>query len=111
MEFKGLLTKVEDSQRQGTYSGRDSTCAGDSLAIYESRKNIAKYFHSLEIYDVAISYFNEALDIALKSGASSLVEMEATLNLGKALEGEGEIPIDTMTHQLCRKAITSVGIL
>jgi tetratricopeptide (TPR) repeat protein len=40
---------------------------------------------------VAVSYYNEALDIALKSGAVPLVEMEAMLNLGRAMEEKGNL--------------------
>lgn len=80
IEFKNLLMKVEESQR-----------LGNPLSIYDSRKNIAAYFENLKLYDVAVSYYNEALDIALKSGAAPLVEMEAMLNLGRAMEEKGNL--------------------
>lgn len=80
IDFKNLLMKVEESQR-----------LGNPLSIYDSRKNIASYFENLKLYDVAVSYYNEALDIALKSGAAPLVEMEAMLNLGRAMEENGNL--------------------
>ena len=70
--------KVEESQR-----------LGNPFSIYDSRMNIACYFENLKLYDVAVNYFNEALDIALKSGATPLVEMDAMLNLARALEKHG----------------------
>jgi tetratricopeptide (TPR) repeat protein len=72
--------KVEESQR-----------LGNSISIYDSRKNIAAYFENMKLYNVAVSYYNEALDIALKSGAVPLVEMEAMLNLGRAMEQNGNL--------------------
>ncbi len=62
------------------------------MAIYESRKNIAKYFLSLKNFDVAISYFKDALDISLKmtgAGTNASTEMGACLNLGEAYEVSG----------------------
>jgi hypothetical protein len=51
------------------------------------------------------------MDIALKSGASSLVEMEATLNLGKALEGEGGLLYKIKNLILYRKTLSCSGIV
>ena len=89
-EFKSLLTQVEDSQAQGDLYLHSFNPIGDLVSIYDSRKNIAKYFESLQLYDVAISYFTLSLDISLKiMNTHPLVEMEATLNLGHAHELAG----------------------
>ena len=72
--------KVEESQR-----------IGNPISIYDSRRNMASYFENLKLHDVAASYYNDALDIALKSGATPLVEMEAMLNLGRAFEQQGKL--------------------
>ena len=64
------------------------------MAIYLSRKNIAKYFLSLKNFEVALSYFKEALDISLKmtgAGTNASTEMGACLDLGEAYEANGMI--------------------
>ncbi len=64
------------------------------MAIYLSRKNIAKYFLSLKNFEVALSYFKEALDISLKmtgAGTNASTEMGACLDLGEAYEATGKI--------------------
>ncbi|TPX67897.1 hypothetical protein SpCBS45565_g03532 [Spizellomyces sp. 'palustris'] len=77
-ELKQLLTVGEDSQR-----------SGDHRLIYESRKNIAGYFRSLGKFDIAMTYYKEALDRARLISNDRNVEIEATRNIGDVLESDG----------------------
>ncbi|KAI8922795.1 hypothetical protein BC831DRAFT_498936 [Entophlyctis helioformis] len=79
-QLKVLLTIAEDSQRSGT-----------AKAIYESKKNLAQFFTRSVNYDIAITYFKEALETARRMQNEYAIEVEATRNLGVALEGAGKV--------------------
>ncbi|KAJ3022182.1 Tetratricopeptide repeat protein 29 [Thoreauomyces humboldtii] len=57
--------------------------------MYESRKNIARYFQVQGKHDLAISYYREALDQARNVEEDPSIEIEATRNIGMELESHG----------------------
>nr|KAJ3422785.1 Tetratricopeptide repeat protein 29 [Polyrhizophydium stewartii] len=79
-KLKQLLTMTEDSLR-----------SGDASAIYESKKSLANFFLASESFDLAIAYFKEAHDTASRIQNNAAAEIEATRNLGLALEKAGQI--------------------
>ncbi|KAJ3076372.1 hypothetical protein HK102_005431, partial [Quaeritorhiza haematococci] len=97
--LKSLLTATEDSQR-----------SGDAPSIYESRKNIAQYFESTGHSDLALGYFRDALEVGQQLRDARLVELEATMNLGSAIQNAGRLAEALTYHDNARLLAKDKGI-
>ncbi|KAL5036877.1 hypothetical protein BDV3_006032 [Batrachochytrium dendrobatidis] len=85
----------------------DSSTRGDAKAIYESKKNLAQYFLLSSNYNMAISYFRETLDAAAGIKDDPMVEIEATLSLGHALEKSEHVNESIECYENTRKLAAS----
>ncbi|KAJ3193834.1 hypothetical protein HK101_004003 [Irineochytrium annulatum] len=96
--LKRLLTKAEDSQR-----------TTDSRTIYESKKNIAMFFHDLGNDEMAIKYFREALESSRLMHSTKDTEVEAAHNLGSVLDYDGKSEEALENFELSRKLAKDSG--
>jgi hypothetical protein len=80
-QLKHLLTVSEDAQR-----------SADKMRIYQSKKNIALFFHERGETARAVVYFKEALEASKALQTVKEVEIEASINLGSVLEQSGGLP-------------------
>ncbi|KAI8835926.1 hypothetical protein BC829DRAFT_426257 [Chytridium lagenaria] len=97
-KLKKLLVSAEISQR-----------TTDARAIYESKKNIAVFFHGLGNSDMAIKYYKEALDSSKSIISNKDTEVDASQNLGAALEQYGRPSEALEYYEISRKLARDSG--
>ncbi|KAI8819863.1 uncharacterized protein EV422DRAFT_579082 [Fimicolochytrium jonesii] len=92
LEYKGLLTNAENNQRNGNLK-----------SIYESKKNVARFFQQHGKHEVAISHYWDSLKIAEQLKGDDAVEVEATRNLGQELESNGHVEESSKMYERSRR--------
>ncbi|KAJ3108070.1 Tetratricopeptide repeat protein 29 [Phlyctochytrium planicorne] len=97
-KLKKLLIAAELTQR-----------TTDARSIYDSKKNIAAFFHHLDDSELAVKYYKEALDASKSIISSKETEVEASQNLAAVLEQYGRPSEALEYYEISRKLARDSG--